>query len=250
MMLGIKKHKFVMIILAIVILPFGAKSQRISTDSLIIKALVTDQLLPILINSAQKFSPEIKRIGASVAFTTANQKISKNAIFSSLSFLSSYHYGTNYQAVNELNVANSFTTIQSGFYNVGVGLQLPITHVLNRKHLVNASQAQIEMSKFEKEDASLYVKLRVIEYYQNMKLAHKLLMVSSSNKQAAQINYKMAEKDFLQGQMTVEQISRVLDIFSKSKIEYETYLNKFQTSLMQLDAYTGTSFSNLLNQVK
>jgi hypothetical protein len=60
----------------------------------------------------------------------------------------------------------------------------------------------------------------------------------------------MAEKEFLGGQMTVEQISRVLDIFNKSKIEYETYLNKFQTSLMQLDAYTGVSFSTLLNQVK
>lgn len=245
-----KKYSFRLMILLSVMWHFEARCQRISTDSLLIKALANDQLLPTLISSAQKFSPEIKRLGAGVEFSKANQRISKNAIFSRLSLLSSYHYGTNYSAVNELNVANTFTTIQSGFYNVGVGLQLPITEVINRKHLMKSTQAQIDMASHEKDDAALYVKQRVIEYYQELKLAHRLMMISSSNKQAAQINYKMAEKEFLQGQMTVEQVSRVLDIFNKSKIEYETYLNKFQTSLMQLDAYTGVSFSSLLNQVK
>jgi outer membrane protein TolC len=245
-----KKYIIGLLIGACFLFSTSVYCQKISTDSLLIKALANDQLLPTLISAAQKFSPEIKRLGAGIEFSQANQRISKNAILSRLSLLSSYHYGTNYSAVNEQNVANSFTTIQSGFYNVGVGLQLPITEIINRKHLMKSTQAQIDMAAFEKEDAGLYVKQRVIEYYQELKLSHRLMMVSGSNKQAAQINYKMAEKEFMQGQMTVEQISRLLDIFNKSKIEYETYLNRFQTSLMQLDAYTGLSFSSLLNQVK
>jgi hypothetical protein len=60
----------------------------------------------------------------------------------------------------------------------------------------------------------------------------------------------MAEKEFLQGQVTVEGMARILDIYTKSKVEYETFLNRFQTSIMQLDAYTGVSFSTLLNQLK
>jgi outer membrane protein TolC len=232
------------------LIPNKSNSQKISTDSLLTKVFSNDQLLPQLIVAAQKFSPEVKRMSSGVDFATANQNISKNLIFSGISFLSSYQYGTNYSAVNEINNPNRFSTNQTGFYNLGVGLQLPVSQILNRKHLQKATQAQIEMVTIEKEGANLYVKQKIIEYYQDVKLSHKLMLISSSNRQAAQINYKMGERDFLQGQITVEQNARLLDIYNKSRIEYETYLNKFQTSLMQLDAYTGTSFSSLLNQIK
>lgn len=231
-------------------LSFSTLCQKVATDSLLIKAFASDQLLPILITAGQKFSPEIKRLTGSVDFASANQKISRNSIFDRLSLLASYHYGTNYSAVNQTSSIDRFTTVQSGFYNLGVGLQLPISQVLNRRNFEKAAQAQVEMASFEKENTGLFIKMRVIEFYQDLKLAHRLLLISSNNKQAAQVNYKMVERDYLQGQITTEQISRVLDMFNKSKIEYETYVNKFQTSLMQLDAYTGTSFSILLNQVK
>lgn len=246
-----KKYSIVIVIwMALELLPFTSVCQKISTDSLLSRAFANDQLLPILINSAQKFSPEMKRFSNGIELATANQKIAKNIIFSGISFLSSYQYGTNYSAVNEANNPNRFSTNQTGFYNIGAGFQLPIINIINRKHLINQTQSQIDIALNEKESAALFVKQRVIEYYQDLKLTHKLLLISNNIKQSAQLNYKMAERDFLQGQITVDQNSRVLDILNKSKIEYETYLNKFQTSLMQLDAYTGVSFSTLLNQIK
>ncbi|MES2517373.1 MAG: TolC family protein [Bacteroidota bacterium] len=250
-MIWLKKYGFTIAIWGVLgLAPFKSMCQKISTDSLLTKAFANDQLLPILIAAAQKNSPEIKRLGSGIEFATANQKISKNAIFERLSLLASYHYGTNYSAINDANSINSFTTVQTGFYNLGVGLQLPVSQILNRKHFAKSTQSQIEMANYEKENTGLYIKQRVIEYYQDLKLSHRLMLISSNNKQAAQVNYKMGERDFLQAQITVDQISRVLDIFNKSKIEYETYLNRFQTSLMQLDAYSGVSFSSLLNQVK
>lgn len=251
LMIGNKKYSIIIVIWMVsALFPFTAICQKISTDSLLTKAFSNDQLLPQLITAAQKFSPEIKRLSSGIDFATANKRISKNAIFDRLSLLASYHYGTNYSAVNETNSLNTFTTVQSGFYNLGVGLQLPVSQILNRKHFAKATQSQIDMANYEKETIILYTKQRVIEYYQDLKLAHKLMLISSNNRQAAQINYKMSERDFLQGQITVEQNARLLDIYNKSRIEFETYLNKFQTSLMELDAYTGTSFSTLLNQVK
>ncbi|WP_394993262.1 TolC family protein [Emticicia sp.] len=230
-----------------------ANCQSISTDSLLSKALSSDQLLPVLINSAQKFSPEVRRIKASIDLASTSLKIEKNAIYNSLSFLSSYHYGTNYSAVSavsDVSRPNNFTTTQTGFYNVGVGLQLPLTQIINRKHLIKSGESQIEMALAEKGNSDLYIKQEVIRLYQELKLSQRLMFISSSNKQSAQVNYKMIEKDFLQNQVNVEQVARVLDIFNKSKIEYETYLNRFQTSLMQLDAYTGISLSTLLKQIK
>lgn len=246
-----KKHSIVTVIwMASTLLPFTSICQKVSTDSLLTKVFSNDQLLPQLITAAQKFSPEIKRLSSGVDFAIANKKISKNAIFDRISVLASYYYGTNYSAVNESNSLNRFSTVQTGFYNLGVGVQLPVSQIINRRHFEKATQSQIDMANYEKENTNLYIKQRVIEYYQDLKLSHKLMLISSNNRQAAQINYKIGERDFLQGQITVEQNARLLDIYNKSRIDFETYLNKFQTSLMQLDAYTSISFSTMLNQVK
>ncbi len=247
-----KKYVLHLVIAMVALGIFSTKAhcQKISTDSLLARAFANDQLLPALINAAQKFSPEMKRFSNGIELAVANQKIAKNIIFSGLSFLSSYQYGTNYSAVNDVNNLNRFSTNQTGFYNIGAGLQLPIVNIINRKHLIKQTQSQIDIALNDKESAALLVKQRVIEYYQELKLAHKLVLISNNVKQSAQLNYKMSERDFLQGQITVDQNSRVLDLVNKSKIEYETYLNRFQTGLLQLDAYTGVSFSTLLNQLK
>lgn len=251
-MISTKKYGLHLVIIMVMLGVFstGANCQKISTDSLLSRAFANDQLLPILVSSAQKFSPDMKRFTNGIELATANQKIAKNVIFSGISFLASYQYGTNYSALNETNNPNRFSTNQTGLYNIGAGLQLPIVNIINRKHLIKQTQSQIDIAMNEKESSALFVKQRVIEYYQELKLAHKLVLISNNIKQSAQLNYKMAERDFLQGQITVDQNSRVLDIVNKSKIEYEIYLNRFQTSLMQLDTYTGASFSSLLNQLK
>jgi hypothetical protein len=60
----------------------------------------------------------------------------------------------------------------------------------------------------------------------------------------------MAEKDFLNGQINIEQASVVLGVYNKSVVEYETYVNKFQNSYLQLEAFTGTTILALVIQSK
>ena len=106
------------------------------------------------------------------------------------------------------------------------------------------------MAEWEKNNTSLYIKQEVIRLYQDFKLSQKLVTISSKNKEASQINYVMAEKDFVQGQIPVSEISRLLDIANKSSQEFETNLNRFQTNYMQLEAYTNTNLLTLIKQVQ
>jgi hypothetical protein len=41
-----------------------------------------------------------------------------------------------------------------------------------------------------------------------------------------------------------------LSIYNRSVIEFESYLNGFQTSYLQLEAYTGTNLSSLIRQLQ
>lgn len=219
-----------------------------TSDSTLTRLFTTDALLPVLIDSARKFAPMIKRIQASERLAEASLKTTKKQALSALSFLSSYNYGTNFTAVSQsagTGVSN-LTTAQTGFYNVGVGIQLPITHLLSRKHLIAAGQAQIDMAQEEEQSVALVVKQEVIRLYQAFKLAFTLMQINNTNRQAAKVNYTLAEKEFLNGQLTVEQLSRVQDLTNKATIDYQTSVNDFQTAFMQLEAYTGVNLTKLI----
>ena len=60
-----------------------AKAQLPTADSLLIRAMETDELLPMLIDSAVKNSPFIRRMTNSVAYASENLEMNKKNIFSS-----------------------------------------------------------------------------------------------------------------------------------------------------------------------
>lgn len=232
----------------------NAQNQALDADAVLTKALETDQLLPLLTDAALKTSPQIKMGANAVDVAVANLKVNKNAIYSGASLMSSYSYGTNYSAVNNpnggLNNTNTFTTAQSGFYSLGAGLQLSIVNVINRKHIIKAGQAQINIAQAQQENVNLVIKQEVIRQYQEFKLAKKLLTLSVNSLQASESNHMIAEKQFLQGQITIEQVSGVLSNYNSAKAAYETALNKFQTVYMQLETFVGVNLTTLLQQIK
>lgn len=248
--------KFFTAIIAVAIListKTEVHAQITSVDATLAKAFATDELLPFLMDAALKNSGEVKKFDKSIQLAQATLKINKNSIFSALGLQASYAYGTNYAAVADATASTNFnrlTTTQTGFYNLGAGISLPITTVINRKHLVKTAQMQMEVFGHEKESATMAVKQEVIRMYQELKLSQKLLAISTNNKQSSQLNYDLAEKEFLQGQLTVEQLSRVLDMNNKAKIEYEQTVNLFQTNILQLETFTGTTLASLLKRVK
>ena len=136
------------LLLLVVFTNTKSSAQVPSTDSLLTKALQTDQLLPMLIDSAIKYSPVVRRMANSVNFADENLQMNKKNIYSSLSLISSYNYGTNYSAVNNATGSslNNFTTSQTGFYNMGIGIQLPLTQILSRKNLIRSGVAQVNQA--------------------------------------------------------------------------------------------------------
>jgi outer membrane protein TolC len=222
-------------------------------DSLLKRVLASDELLPMLIDSAIKYSPEFRRATNSESAEKANYQISKNVIYDALSLQSSYNYGTNFFSSNNNSLTPGFanlTKAQNGNYTVGIGLQLPISQIINRKNILKLGQSRLNMANAEQERVVVNIKQQVIQLYLDFKLIHKLMAISSKNKEAAQVNNLMAEKDFLNGQINIEQASVVLGVYNKSVVEYETYVNKFQNSYLQLEAFTGTTILALVIQSK
>lgn len=250
---GSKFFVYNILLLILLLNNFASKAQPASIDSLLVKTFKTDAVLPVLINAAIKFSPQVQINSSTVRYASENVQIAKKAIFNAVSLLSNYNYGNNISALNYQSLTSggyNFTTAQTAFYNVGIGLQLPLGQIISRKNYISAGKALVSAAMAEKEKSALIIKEEVIRLYQDFKLNHKLMEISAKSKQAFQVNNTMAEKDFLNGEITVDQVSKVLENYTLSIITFETYVNKFQTSYMMLEAFTGTNLSKLIMSVK
>ncbi|MCY7421243.1 MAG: TolC family protein [Chitinophagaceae bacterium] len=248
----LKKAAFLLLLLS-VNLPINA--QVIPTDSMLSRVLSTDQLLPMLLDSAIKNSGLVHRTNSSIELWKESEQVDKKSILNSLSFVSSFNSGTTGDLTigsnnGSANPFSNFRSSKSDRYNVGINLQVPLGSLLSRKNIMRTSHLQAQMASDERDNATLYVKQEVIRLYQEMKLSQKLLITGNQGKQAAFVNYSLAEKDFLHGGGNLETLSRLLDIYSKSSIEFEIYVGRFQTSYLQLQMYTGTTLSTLIALVK
>jgi outer membrane protein TolC len=245
-------HAFILFFCLCIVAQQRAHTQTVALDSLLVKAFASDTLLPMLIDSAIKFSPEARKARGLELSAGLTKKINRNVIFDGVSMHSGYGYGTNYSAINNQSavVGNYLTTSQSAFYNVGIGIQLPLSMLLNRKNMLKMQNALVETATAQKDNSELLVRQDVINLYQDFKLSQKLLIISSKNKQAAEVNNTIAQKDFLNAQLTVDQQSGVMEKYNKSVIDFETNVIKFQTSLLLLEAYTGTNLSKLIRKLQ
>lgn len=243
---------FTLIISLSLLSKFSAGAQSPSVDSLLIRALATDELLPMMIDSAIKYSPQARMSRSNENLANANFQINKKALYKAINIQTSYGYGTNYSAVNNQSavIGNNFTTAQSANYNVGIGLQIPLTQIINSKNIRKMEQSKLDVAVADKDKTALLIKQDVIRLYQDFKLIQKLMRISYANLQSAIINNTLAEKNFINGQISVEQASTVQGNYNNAVIAYETYVNSFQTSYMQLEAYIGTSLSSLISNLK
>ena len=232
-----------------------AKSQVPLNDSTLSRIFDTDILIPMLFDSALKINPTIRRADRNIEMLGEISKASKKDYLKGISFISSYSYGN----VADLSLTkdpnstpdlNTFRSSKSDRYNVGINVQIPITYLINRKNNVRTTVLQVKMAEAERDDHVLYIENEIIRLYQELKLNHRQVMTSSKNKQSSLVNYKMIEKEFLQGNINLEGLSRLYDMYNKSVVEHDSYVNRFETSFLQLQLMIGTSLSDLINKVK
>lgn len=180
-------------------LRLAAGAQDLPSDSTLARILESNVLLPLLMDSAVKNSAEVKRMGKNVAQFEQNLQALKKSLLNNIMFNSSYGYGNvgslayvkDPTGINQLANDNSLRTTR---YNVGVSLQLPLGNFLTRKNATRSMELQIGMAEDEKENAAVYIKQQVIKMYQQLKLAHTLLLTTGKMYQTAKLSVDMAQK--------------------------------------------------------
>ena len=204
--------------------------------------------LETILDSALKRNPDVKfrdmqvimnehKLKAFKADWTRNLGIQTDALYGTFDNISS----------NTTNGGSNpaMLTTKSSQLNYGAGafIKIPLYNLINRKNQNKLAKAEIEQAQNSSQAQRNVVRQLVIKQYNEVILKHRLLKIKSRYAETAKINLAMAEKQFLNGVITVAEYSSTTEIVSRSETDFESSKMEFRTAFMLLEEIVGIKFN-------
>jgi len=199
--------------------------------------------LQVLIDSALIKSPYLKYQNAEIIKQQFKLRIAKQDWSKNIGFSGDVIYGTwDHMTMNPNAGTTSISTQAETRYGAGLYLRLPLSDALTRKSTVEIARLELEEAKAIKEQKVVEIRNLVISQYNQVVLNQSLLIILNKNRQSCEVQLKLIEKQFLNGQATVEELSRVTDIYYNSLVEYERVKSDLNTAYLLLQELVGMAF--------
>lgn len=192
-----------------------------------------------LIQAAQNHSPQIRMQEALVQKNDQNIEVQRKQWLDGIGV--DLQLGTGNQALMVQQVSgkvDAFNNINNG-YRAAVNIRISAFDVVGRKHWTKMAMYERQVAIEKKAVAAEELASLVINRYYAVQTAQELLKIKSEAKQATQLNRKMAEKEFNEGNIPISELSRIMEIASKAASEYEVAKQYLNENLRILENITG-----------
>ncbi len=211
----------------------------------------SDAVLPLLISTAIAHAAEMEKAVATQQYAQYDIQTTKNTLLNGLSVNTGYYYGTTQvitaDQINQLNQLNAFALPARAQYNVGVGFILPFDRLLGRKNEVAKKQSVVKEAEADRKLAEKEIRKEVIALYQDVLLTRIVWAHRQDALQSADLNKKIADKRFSEGQIKVEEQIATMSFYSKAVEDNEEAKSKYTTAYLLLEERLGTTINNLMN---
>jgi outer membrane protein TolC len=208
--------------------------------------------LEVLIDSAVKNAPGIRMREAEVSLARFRLKERKWSWTRHFGLISNFNYGNNYNfSINETSgsaPSEFITTRAETAFQIGFFLRFPAFDAINRKNEVNIGKREIEKTMLLREEMVRETSQEVILVYQDLLLHQDLLKVKNEAQITSEIQVKMAEKEFLNGKITIAELSRLTEMHSINVYNFKKDRVLFYRQYLILEQLVGMKF-NILNEI-
>jgi outer membrane protein TolC len=212
---------------------------------------IKEQLIPIdsLIQIAIKNNPGVKMQEALFHSGESQVRYAKSEWLRNISFnfTNSYGNATYFNRSNETPGELQTQNMSTG-YRAGVNLSIPLYEFFGRQHRINVFRNELEAKDAQRKNAELELARRVIYEYNYAVAAHRMMLISSENMQAALTHEALADKEFAEGAIALGESSRITEFASKAKLDFETAKREFFLWYMQLETLIGVRLDTLVRQ--
>lgn len=227
----------------------GMDLNQLQPSSLDLNRDLKEQLLPVdsIIQIAIKNNPGVKMNEALVKSGEAQVKYAKSEWLRDISFNFTNTYGnsTLFYTTNETPVETQTQNLNTG-YRAGININIPLYEVFGRQHRVDIFRNELLAKDEQRKNTEMELVNRVIYQYNYAIAAHRMMMISSENMQAALTHLAMAEKEFSEGVIPIGESARITEFAAKAKMDFETAKREFFVWYMQLETLVGVRLDTLV----
>lgn len=240
-----KLYRMVLLIGMIVIATSALYSQDIEAQSeeedlmFDLNKNIQDQIPPldILFITATKNHPSVNyNTELSKAFER-KVRIEKKSWTSHINGFFNYGYG-NQALIATGTVQSDFVNIANG-YRMGLNVNLPLYEFTTRKDRIQWLTKEYEAQLYKTDELALEVHNKVVEHYHNLILAQKIMTLRFEMAEKARQSMTISEREFRVGNMDITNYTRIVEIYTINRSQYEMAKTDFLVALDKLELLVG-----------
>jgi len=253
------KFRILMIIVSISFFAIDCFSQDNKLDDIIYQnfdplQLVSDDIfenesvsippLQTLIDSALIYSPLLQQQRILVEIKEIEFSRSKMEWTNYIGTVSDIKYGSITQT-NYDNEVLQQDIIDASRYSLGFSLRITLFDIIKRKKEILIAQKQIDFANSKKDEVEKKIKEDLIVKYYTLLLKQRLLTIKNEIHEVQAVNYLLAEKEFLEGEINMSDYAGIVELTAKSSEGVENSRIEFKIAYFLLEQAVGRSISEI-----
>ncbi len=235
-----------------------AEAQIFATDESRLFNPLTDDItkrlpnLRVLIDSAIANAPSVRLEELKADYYYMEQITVGRHWLEHFSFNVDWNFGKwNFRDRDELTRIDRFYYSESirdnwafGFY-----IRFPFATLVDRRNRINKQKKWIEISFAQRDINRMFVENLVVDYYNMMIQWQNYIRIYNDYQKFTMIQMQMAQNQFLNGEISIAEYTRLKEIQTRGAIEYQQAISEFSKNYQFLEILTGIQF-NLINVLR
>lgn len=133
-------------------------------------------------------------------------------------------------------------------YRAGANLSIPLSEIFNRNDRIRLQKHELTATYYKTKEMELSISEQVIEEYNNLLLAQKLINIRIQMQEKASTNLSQMEMEFKLGNIDAGTYMRNAEIYTISQSEYENARKSFIVAAQKLEIIIGQPLGNFLDE--
>ena len=196
------------------------------------------------IDMAMEHSPLLRSVDIETTIKKFELRSARKEWLDNLGIESYYKYGSidnvNIQNIGSLDQISSAQTTDNR-YSVGVYIKMSFFSFLNQRTTTKIALQEIEQSKSQKEFIKAEIRKAVIKQYGEYIFNKELIGIKNKAFQSNKLQLKKANNDYENGNLTIYEITKVMEALTKSETEYLMAKSDFKISYLLLLELIGVN---------
>ena len=195
--------------------------------------LPLDEIIEIAITN----SPYINYDLALIERQKSSLVVTKREWHRVLSAQAFYSWGN--QALNYGSENGGYSYNILNGYRYGFNLNIPLSEFTTRKARVNMDKAELNAAQHKREQTEMMLRRQVIEEYNQLLAAQKLLKIKTEGNENARITFEVVDRKFREGSIQLDDMTRANDALVAAQVAQVMSVTEYRIMLLSFEELIG-----------